>query len=454
MLSWIVINSIFSVLALSFISFNKDAPHRLRFFVCFTALVCWLLPWQTVSAWIPDFVSWEVSTVSLRELVISASPDIRQLNTMIEVGAVGAERSDIFDYFGQLQLILYFLFTIGMILFIRRILSHRFTMNQLESDSFLANELWHSVTLPPGRENSKTLPQIRIQKTIKGALCSGLRNPVIWIHHSIKDSPQLQAVLLHEYTHIRQNDNYYLLAMTFIESLMWWNPLARILANSARSMQELSCDEICNRQLNGYRVMLASLVVDQLYSMPAPLRARFVTNISVNKHFDAERIKILARTYPMKAKHVFSTSLIISFTYLSINIVNVQADQGQTATDITSTTSTSSRSSDEISEFEYQPGTYTVQRSDSLSEIAKRFNISLAALKFSNKLNSNNIKIGQVLSVGGATDAGSYEHTVVRGETLSEIAGSYGISISSLRQANALASGRIMIGQVLKIPSS
>lgn len=156
----------------------------------------------------------------------------------------------------------------------------------------------------------------------------------------------------------------------------------------------------------------------------------------------------------MKTKHVITTFLLISFAYLSINTVNVQADQGQTATEITSTPSTSSSSSDEASEFEDQPGSYTVRRGDNLSEIAQRFNISLAALKISNNLNSNNIQIGQVLSVGGATDAGSIEHIVVRGESLSEIAESYRISLSSLRQANALANGRIMIGQILKIPSS
>jgi N-acetylmuramoyl-L-alanine amidase len=43
-------------------------------------------------------------------------------------------------------------------------------------------------------------------------------------------------------------------------------------------------------------------------------------------------------------------------------------------------------------------------------------------------------------------------HTIQRGETLSDIASRYDISVSTLRQANKLSSDKIRIGQVLKIP--
>jgi N-acetylmuramoyl-L-alanine amidase len=45
------------------------------------------------------------------------------------------------------------------------------------------------------------------------------------------------------------------------------------------------------------------------------------------------------------------------------------------------------------------------------------------------------------------------EHTIRRGETLSEIATQYRVSLSSLREANNIAGDRIMIGQILKIPT-
>ena len=100
------------------------------------------------------------------------------------------------------------------------------------------------------------------------------------------------------------------------------------------------------------------------------------------------------------------------------------------------------------------PGNYTVSRGDSLSVIAQRFGVSLSELKAINNLSSNTIHIGQVLNItGGATASTSAEHTIRRGETLSEIAQLYRVSLNSLREVNDLRGDRIMVGQVLKIPS-
>lgn len=100
------------------------------------------------------------------------------------------------------------------------------------------------------------------------------------------------------------------------------------------------------------------------------------------------------------------------------------------------------------------PGSYTVRREDSLSVIAQRFGISLGELKTQNNLSSDTIYIGQVLSINGAVSSEAAEHTISRGETLSEIAAQYQISLANLRQANNLSGDRIMVGQILKIPAS
>jgi N-acetylmuramoyl-L-alanine amidase len=99
------------------------------------------------------------------------------------------------------------------------------------------------------------------------------------------------------------------------------------------------------------------------------------------------------------------------------------------------------------------PGNYTVSRGDSLSVIAQRFGVSLSELKAINNLSSNTIHIGQVLNIPGGAASTSAEHTIRRGETLSEIAQLYRVSLNSLREVNDLRGDRIMVGQVLKIPS-
>jgi N-acetylmuramoyl-L-alanine amidase len=104
------------------------------------------------------------------------------------------------------------------------------------------------------------------------------------------------------------------------------------------------------------------------------------------------------------------------------------------------------------------PTSYTVSRGDTLSEIADRFNVSTKDLKLANNLSSNSIRVGQELAIpNGLVSplANSFlEHTIARGETLSEIADDYSISLDRIRETNQLNSDNIRIGQVIKIPSS
>jgi len=102
-------------------------------------------------------------------------------------------------------------------------------------------------------------------------------------------------------------------------------------------------------------------------------------------------------------------------------------------------------------------GNYVVKRGDNLSEIAQRFGVSTQEVRVHNKLKNDVIRIGQKLSIPGATIASvaalPIEHKIVRGETLSGIAERYRVSMSSLRATNNLRNDVIMVGQVLKIPA-
>lgn len=103
------------------------------------------------------------------------------------------------------------------------------------------------------------------------------------------------------------------------------------------------------------------------------------------------------------------------------------------------------------------PATYTVKRGDSLSVLAERFGVTMAALKFANELDSNEIQIGQVLIIPGNAPgaiAQYREHKIARGETLSQIAESYAVPMARLRETNQLKSDTIRVGQILKIPTT
>ncbi|NOZ05447.1 MAG: LysM peptidoglycan-binding domain-containing protein [Chloroflexi bacterium] len=107
--------------------------------------------------------------------------------------------------------------------------------------------------------------------------------------------------------------------------------------------------------------------------------------------------------------------------------------------------------------------TYTVKSGDTLSYIAQLHGVSIDAIVRANKLGSANaLQIGQVLVIPlrgeeatpPAARAGKTVHVVQSGETLSEIARQYGVSIQAIQQENDLSgTSTLRVGQELIIPS-
>ncbi len=124
---------------------------------------------------------------------------------------------------------------------------------------------------------------------------------------------------------------------------------------------------------------------------------------------------------------------------------------------------------------------YRVEKGDTLGSIARRFGTSVASVQRANGLpRADRIYVGQVLEIssrGGtlppldlaplvATTAGGFgsgiargidrsasAHTVRAGESLSVIAARYGVGVSELAAANALASPDLLpVGRTLAIP--
>ena len=96
---------------------------------------------------------------------------------------------------------------------------------------------------------------------------------------------------------------------------------------------------------------------------------------------------------------------------------------------------------------------YTVQKGDTLSEIAQAMGVSTSELAaYNNISNPNNISVGQVIKNPKYT---SDDYTVQKGDTLSEIAQKWGVSTSELAAYNGIANpNNIYVGQVIHKPSS
>ncbi len=91
--------------------------------------------------------------------------------------------------------------------------------------------------------------------------------------------------------------------------------------------------------------------------------------------------------------------------------------------------------------------TYTVQSGDTLWSIARRYNTTVSAIKILNNLNSDLLRVGQILNI--PTNNSLY--IVKNGDTLWSIAMNNNTTVDTIKALNNLTSNIIYVGQILKL---
>jgi murein DD-endopeptidase MepM/ murein hydrolase activator NlpD len=104
-----------------------------------------------------------------------------------------------------------------------------------------------------------------------------------------------------------------------------------------------------------------------------------------------------------------------------------------------------------VTEVQGPPHAYRVRKGDTLDKVADKLGVSTAQLKKDNHLRKNMIRPGQTLKVpGGMVKA----YVVGPGDTTFGIAKRFGVTIEALRAANGMGRrGTIHTGQRLRLPS-
>ncbi|MCI0597115.1 MAG: LysM peptidoglycan-binding domain-containing protein [candidate division Zixibacteria bacterium] len=121
-------------------------------------------------------------------------------------------------------------------------------------------------------------------------------------------------------------------------------------------------------------------------------------------------------------------------------------------------------SSDYLAERKAARGTYRVRRGDTLGKLARRFGVSIAALKQANNLDSDILPRGKRLVIPGhkptavasaspaKTSGRPATYRVRRGDSLWEIAKRFGVTVRDLKAFNNLSSHILAVGTVIRIP--
>lgn len=98
-------------------------------------------------------------------------------------------------------------------------------------------------------------------------------------------------------------------------------------------------------------------------------------------------------------------------------------------------------------------GRHKVRRGETLASIARRYRMSVAALRRINRMRSDRIYVGRTIKVAASGDDGqNVTHKVRPGEALSVISHRYKVPVSRLKRVNRLRGNRIFAGQRLIIP--
>ena len=110
-----------------------------------------------------------------------------------------------------------------------------------------------------------------------------------------------------------------------------------------------------------------------------------------------------------------------------------------------------------IKEYLNKKNIYTVQKGDTLYQIAKKYNTTIDELKKINNLINNNLSIGQKITIpnqNNKTNKNYITYIVQKGDTLYQIAKKYQTTIEELKKINNLKTNNLNIGDILKIPET
>jgi bla regulator protein BlaR1 len=171
-----------------------------------------------------------------------------------------------------------------------------------------------------------TLSQLKINKTVKFYLSSkvnvplviGFFKPVVLFPIALAtqlDAKQVEAILIHELSHIRRNDYLINLVKTCIETLLFFNPFVWLTTKFIQIEREHACDDlVVNFTGTPITYAHALLKLELLKNKQTPALSLAATGKNQHLYQRIKRITDMKTNY-MNAKQQF---LILSLTIVTV----------------------------------------------------------------------------------------------------------------------------------------
>lgn len=295
MLLYLTANIAITAIIFLFLACAKQAPARFKLYLCLAGLVGWCLPWWLV----PSFGS--AASVSIQ---LVAGPKISDAFNQMHTIAVSSAPT--FEW----QTGVFALVVVGFAWFIFDVIKENVKLGYWRANSEANVSTWGELGF------AGPLPELRVIYNLNNACSTGVIKPVIWISDNLVTSKWAKAVLLHELTHVRNNDNRLLLVIHLIQRTLFWNLVVVGLARLARGYIEMSCDECCSEQRLEYRNELTELILcrqasaKQKDAVRGQSQSAFASSFLQKESFNVSRIKHLQGEYSMKNKYWLSACAI------------------------------------------------------------------------------------------------------------------------------------------------
>jgi beta-lactamase regulating signal transducer with metallopeptidase domain len=306
MISYLTITLLISSLCGLAILLLRGAPARLRFYICLMILVTWLTPWQLMQL---QAVSNTFNAFTLPLNILSEFNWVKSAakaqNTELVAPVTAQSSSALFTY--------YWLwlgaFAIGLVLFFKDLVGYVKLHKRWIKNSTLDNQTWNTAQI------AQPNCDIRRINSHSPGMATGLTKPIIWLDKNQHNAEKIRTIVLHELTHIRQHDPYWLWAINLVQRLFWWNPLIWFTARYARQQIELSCDEQCKKHLpeGSYQLQLIKLTL-QVNTQQHSLHMPAVLQMSGIPAFNLQRINRLNKEHKMKKRYLLVMTALLSLT--------------------------------------------------------------------------------------------------------------------------------------------